>query len=131
MEKKKITSKPLEAAQQNKKLPSSNYNAMERAKAVLSLWTETRKPSEVCRELQIKYAILNFWQNRAMEGMLQALEPRVNLEKGPALSLRLQRFLDKRAGTQKTTDINSTKLTERLQKIQSSRTVKNVSSIKK
>jgi len=36
------------------------------------------------------------WQKRAMEGMLQALEPRVRLEKGPALSHRLQAMLEKR-----------------------------------
>ena len=36
------------------------------------------------------------WQNRAMEGMLQALEPRMNLEKGSALSPRLQAMLQQR-----------------------------------
>jgi hypothetical protein len=40
--------------------------------------------------------MLSHWQQRAMEGMLQALEPRVNLEKGPALSPRLQTLLEKR-----------------------------------
>ena len=131
MEKKKETATPQDTLHPNKKSQSLNYSAVERAKAVLSLWTESRKPSEICKELQIKYAILSFWQNRAMEGMLQALEPRVNLEKGPALSPRLQRFLDKRVNVQKKENTNSAKLTQRLQKIQSSRTAKNVSSIKK
>jgi len=31
-----------------------------------------------------------------MEGMLQALEPRVRLDKGPALSRRLQAMLEKK-----------------------------------
>ncbi len=126
--KRPTTQKPLQKEMTN---PSAKYCAMERAQAVLSIWTENRKPSEVCRELQIHYAMLNFWQNRAMEGMLQALEPRVNLEKGPALSPRLQKFLDKRVMAQKKATTNSTKLGERLQKIQSSKLAKNVSSSKK
>ena len=36
------------------------------------------------------------WQQRAMEGMLQALEGRVNLASGQALSPRLQVLLQKR-----------------------------------
>jgi hypothetical protein len=40
--------------------------------------------------------VLAQWQKRAMEGMLQALEPRVRLDKGPALSPRLQALLDKK-----------------------------------
>jgi hypothetical protein len=39
--------------------------------------------------------VLSMWQKRAMEGMLQALEPRVNLERGPALSPRLQVMLER------------------------------------
>ena len=57
------------------------------------------------------------WQNRAMEGMLQALESRVNLSKGEALSPRLQALLHKRQ-RQITTD----KLTSRLEQIQLART---------
>jgi hypothetical protein len=63
---------------------------------VLSVWTEKRKPSQVCKELGVKWTILMLWQNRAMEGMLQALEPRRNLEKGAALSPRLQVMLAQR-----------------------------------
>jgi hypothetical protein len=40
--------------------------------------------------------VLAQWQKRAMEGMLQALEPRVSLDKGPALSPRLQAMLEKK-----------------------------------
>jgi hypothetical protein len=40
--------------------------------------------------------VLSEWQKRAMEGMLQALEPRVSLDKGPALSPRLQAMLEKK-----------------------------------
>jgi hypothetical protein len=79
-----------------KKRQTINYGAMEKCRAVLSIWTERRKPSEICRELSIPWMVLTHWQTRAMEGMLQALEPRVRLEKGPALSPRLQAMLDKK-----------------------------------
>ena len=75
---------------------SLSLTAMDKCKAVLSVWTEKRKPSQICKELGIKWTILMHWQNRAMEGMLQALEPRKNLSKGVALSPRLQVMLAQR-----------------------------------
>lgn len=85
----------MEKIKNEKKRSSVTYGAMERCKAVLSIWTERRKPGEVCRELSIPWMVLSMWQKRAMEGMLQALEPRVNLDRGPALSQRLQVMLEK------------------------------------
>jgi len=70
--------------------------APDRCRAVLSVWTEQRTPSEVCKELSVPWAVLQSWQKRAMEGMLQALEPRVRLERGAALSPRLQVLLAER-----------------------------------
>ena len=93
------------------------YGAAEKCQAVLSLWTERRRPAEVCRELDIPYMTLNHWQNRALEGMLQALEPRVRMDQGPALSPRLQAMLEKRSsviGTKKAVG----RLAERLVQIQ-------------
>jgi len=75
---------------------SVSIPAAEKCKAVLSVWTERRKPAAVCRELGIKWTILMHWQNRALEGMLQALEPRRNLAQGTALSSRLQALLEHR-----------------------------------
>ena len=72
---------------------SSLVTAADRCKAVLSIWTEKRKPSEVCKELSVPWNVLDHWQKRAMEGILQALEPRVNLEKAPALSPKLLQLL--------------------------------------
>jgi hypothetical protein len=46
--------------------------------------------------MQVPWMVLAQWQKRAMEGMLQALEPRVSLDKGPALSPRLQTMLEKK-----------------------------------
>jgi hypothetical protein len=90
-----MTMEKMEKIKTERKQPSVNYGAMERCRAVLSIWTERRKPAEVCRELSIPWMVLSMWQKRAMEGMLQALEPRVNLDRGPALSPRLQVMLEK------------------------------------
>jgi transposase-like protein len=94
---------------------STNYSAMEKAQAVLAVWTERCKAAEVCRQMQINNMTFHHWQNRAMEGMLQALESRVNLAKGEVLSPRLQALLHKRV-------LNPNKLEKRLQQIQLAKT---------
>jgi hypothetical protein len=66
----------------------------------------------MCRELKVNWVTFDQWQHRAMEGMLQALEPRVNLSRGQALSPRLQALLLKR----QTAD-PSRKLAQRLEQI--------------
>jgi hypothetical protein len=93
------------------------HTAEEKCKAVLSIWTEHRKPVEVCKELSIKWAQLSHWQNRALEGMLQALQPRVSLEKGPALSPKMQMLLEKRLG-KVSLQSSQNRLNLRLQKMQ-------------
>ena len=86
----------------------------EKCRAVLSVWTERRKPGEVCRELGVAWGILQQWQDRAMEGMLLALQPRVPVERGMALSPRLAVLLKKsQVGMMKGLD-------RRLKKLQSS-----------
>lgn len=85
-----------EKIKSEKKRQTASYGAVEKCKAVLSVWTERRRPAEICRELSIPWMVLSHWQKRAMEGMLQALEPRVSLDKGPALSPRLQAMLEKK-----------------------------------
>jgi hypothetical protein len=65
---------------------------------VLSVWTERRKPGEICRELGVAWSLLNQWQERAMEGMLLALQPRVPLmEKTVALNSRLAVLLERKS----------------------------------
>ncbi len=75
---------------------SPSYSAQEKAQAVLRVWTERCKPVEVCRALNINWITFEQWQHRAMEGMLQALEPRVKLTEGRTLSPRLQALLARR-----------------------------------
>jgi hypothetical protein len=86
---------------------------MDKAQAVLAVWTERCKPAEVCRQMNINWMTFNQWQRRAREGMLQALETRVNLSKGEALSPRLQALLQHQQRT-----VSLAKLSHRLEQIQ-------------
>jgi transposase-like protein len=81
----------------------SKHTAEEKCRAVLSIWTERRKPGEVCRELGVTWNLLNQWQDLAMEGMLLALQPRVSEDKGVALNPRLAVLLERKSkgGTMK------------------------------
>lgn len=75
------------------------YNAHQRAQAVLAVWTERRRPAEVCRQMGINSALLGQWQERAMAGMVEALQPRCRAEQqlGPALTGKLERLLARQA----------------------------------
>ncbi len=75
----------------------SGHTAEQKCRAVLSVWTERRKPGEVCRELGIAWNLLNQWQERAMEAMLLALQPRVPVEKAVTLSSRLAVLLERKS----------------------------------
>jgi len=76
----------------------SGHTAEEKCRAVLSVWTERRKPGEVCQELGVAWNLLNQWQERAMEGILSALQPRVPvMEKTVALSSRLAVLLERKS----------------------------------
>ncbi len=112
--KKEVTAatKPEKQPRRPRGTPT-NYPAAEKVQAVLAVWTDRVKPAEVMRGLGISYITLQQWQERAMEGMLQALESRVNLTDGAALSPRLKALLQKRqlaAGREK--------LSARLERIQ-------------
>ena len=76
--------------------PSQQVSAADKAQAVLAVWTERVRPAEVCRQLGVNPITFSQWQERAMEGMLQALESRVNLAAGQCLSPRLRTLLAKR-----------------------------------
>lgn len=83
---------------------------------MLAIWTDRCRPTDICRQMQIPAITLSHWQQRAMEGMLQALESRVNLSNGQLLSPRLQSLLMKRQ-----TQMNTGKLSRRLEQIQLAR----------
>ena len=84
-------------ADEKRKRKGLGRPAEEKCQAVLTLWTERRKPGEICRELGVAWGVLQQWQDRAMEGMLVALQPRVQVERGVALSPRLAVLLEKKS----------------------------------
>ena len=85
----------------------------EKCRAVLAIWTERRRPGEVCRDLGVDWAVLQQWQDRAMQGMLMGLQPRVWGDRGVALSPRLTVLLKKsQAGIMKGLDKRLKKLQE-------------------
>jgi hypothetical protein len=63
--------------------------------------------------MNVNWMTFNHWQQRAMEGMLQALESRVNLARGEVLSPRLQALLLNRQKA-----FNTRRLAQRLEQIQ-------------
>ncbi len=79
-----------------KRNPSPVFSAVEKCQAVLSIWTERVKPADVCREMKVNWMHLKHWQDRAMEGMMQALETRGGITGGSALTPRLRALLEKR-----------------------------------
>ena len=91
-------------------------SAREKMEAVLSVWSERRKPTEVCKELGVQWTSLSHWQDRAMAAMMEALEPRTRKEedRGPALSPRMEKLL---ARTEKRT-ARLSKFEKRLERIQ-------------
>jgi hypothetical protein len=73
------------------------YTAQQRVQAVLSLWTERRRPADLCQQLAISSKVLAHWEEQALAAMLQALEVPARLEPGPALSPKLERLLARQA----------------------------------
>ena len=97
MEKVEKVEKAERWVEEKRRRRGLGHTAQEKCRAVLSLWTERRKPGEVCRELGVAWGILKQWQDRAMEGMLLALQPRVQVERGVALSPRLAVLLEEKS----------------------------------
>jgi transposase-like protein len=97
MEKVEKVEKTEKRVEEKRGRRGMGHTAEEKCKAVLSLWTERRKPGEVCRDLGVAWGILKQWQDRAMDGMLLALQPRVQVERGVALSPRLAVLLEKKS----------------------------------
>jgi hypothetical protein len=91
------------------------YNAQQRVQAVLSIWTERRRPADVCQELAISPKVLSHWEKRALAAMLQALEAPTRREPGPALSPKLERLVARQALQQQG---RLAKLEKRLAKLQ-------------
>ena len=96
--------------------PRRTFTGREKSEAVLAVWAERRKPSELCRELGINYAMLLGWQRQGLAAMMRALEPKTKSEeqRGPALGPKLEKLLERTS--QRVGKIS--KLEQRLEKIQ-------------
>ena len=81
---------------EEKKEPRKEICTTQRCRAVLSIWSGSKTPSQVSREYGVAWAVLNSWEKRALRGMKCALEPR-RKEKDSPLSLpkRLEVLLEK------------------------------------
>ena len=78
---------------------TDRYGAVEKCRAVLAVWMERQQALVICREMGIGASLFSQWQDRAISGMLEALEPRGTREgvSGPALPTQVRRLLDRRA----------------------------------
>lgn len=102
-----------------KRNSSPVFSAVEKCRAVLSIWTERVKPADVCREMGVTWMHIKHWQDRALEGMMQALETRSGLAVGSALTPRLRALLEKRQGSE-----GMTQLEQKLARLQETRTTR-------
>ena len=82
-----------------KSTEQDRYGAVEKCRAVLAVWTERKQASVLCRELGMSASLFSQWQDRALLGMLEALEPRGTRtgSEGPALPVLVKRLLDRKA----------------------------------
>ena len=70
------------------------FDPHQKITAVLSVWTEKRSPTQMCRELSISSSLLNQWQNQAMAAMVTALSPK-RPGQSKSLNPRLNRLIEK------------------------------------
>jgi len=82
------------------KKEAPTFTPQQRVQAVLAIWTERRRPVELCRELAISDKVLSQWEKRALSGMLKALDAQTRLEAGPTLSPKLERLLAQQVARQ-------------------------------
>ena len=97
-----------------KKRIRRTFTVEEKLKAVLLIWTERRTGTEICREMNLHWGLLDRWQNQALEGMLSALEPKKK-ESSPVLNGRLSKLLEKKLSSRNNGIV---KLEERLETVQ-------------
>ena len=90
----------MNTVEKNIKSPKeqATYSAQQKCQAVLAVWTGRRRPSDVCRDLNVSSNRLQAWQERAMESMLKAFEPRLRRQedRGTILADPLQRMLERK-----------------------------------
>ena len=75
------------------------FGAVEKCRAVLAVWTERKTAAVLCREMGASASLFSQWQDRALSGMLEALESRGTRDgsEGPALPEQIKRLLDRKS----------------------------------
>ena len=71
------------------------FDPRQKITAVLSIWTEQKSISQICAEMQVGWALVDRWQNQAMEAMLTALSPK-RAEHPKQLNPKLIQLIDKK-----------------------------------
>ena len=92
------------------------FSAEQKTRAVLEVWTESRRPCQIARELEITGTLLDQWQKKAMKAILMAMEPRKSDPAKPPLPPRLENILVKQVQR-----APLTKLAKRLEEVQAAR----------
>jgi len=79
-----------------RKRQSRIFSAKEKSQAVLALWSGRRSASALMKELGVAWGVLNFWEKRALDGMLTALDPswKQPAEDRLRLPSRVEKLLD-------------------------------------
>lgn len=75
------------------------FGAVEKCRAVLVVWAERKTAAVLCREMGVSASLFSQWQDRALSGILEALEPRGTRDgsEGPALPEQIKRLLDRKS----------------------------------
>ena len=88
----------MKAKTAERKTERRRFTSAEKCRAVLALWTERSSGAELCKEQGTTWNMLNLWQEQAMEGMVQSLEPKRSAPCGNTpLNPRLQGLLERKA----------------------------------
>ena len=78
--------------------PRRIFSSEVKTRAVLEVWTESRKPAQIARELEVTTTQLDLWQKRAMKAIMAAMEPREgDPDKEATLSPRVERMISRQA----------------------------------
>lgn len=114
-----MSTKAKSVTTSTRKQTRRHYTAQEKCQAVLAIWTERRSMAQVGKDLQVSWSQLHVWQDQALSGMLQALEPKTKATDRPSpLSVKLQKLLAKRGLVEQVSGTASASLQKRLAEVQ-------------
>ena len=85
------------SAGERKRRPQRLFGAREKCQAVLSLWSGRRSASALMKELSVPWGVLHGWEQRAIQGMLTALDPgwKQTKEAVSNLPLRVEKLIER------------------------------------